>query len=50
MPETQWPWLTTLAAALSEEGERAQALRLEALEQAQATPADHPRKRGDAGV
>ncbi|BCL43247.1 hypothetical protein OIPHN260_27490 [Enterobacter roggenkampii] len=38
MPETQWPWLTTLAAALSEEGERAQALRLEALEQAQATP------------
>ncbi|WP_447854146.1 type VI secretion system accessory protein TagJ [Enterobacter mori] len=38
MPETQWPWLTTLAAALSEQGERAQALRLEALEQAQANP------------
>ena len=37
MPESQWPWLTTLAAALNEEGERAQALRLEALEQAQAT-------------
>ncbi|AWC86076.1 type VI secretion system accessory protein TagJ [Enterobacter cloacae complex sp. FDA-CDC-AR_0164] len=37
MPETQWPWLTTLAAALNDAGERAQALRLEALEQAQAT-------------
>ncbi|MFA1191887.1 type VI secretion system accessory protein TagJ [Enterobacter kobei] len=37
MPESQWPWLTTLAAALNEESERAQALRLEALEQAQAT-------------
>lgn len=38
MPETQWPWLTTLAAALSEEGERASALRLDALERAQANP------------
>lgn len=38
MPEAQWPWLTTLAAALSEEGERARALRLEALDRAQATP------------
>lgn len=37
MPETQWPWLTTLAAALNETGERALALRLDALEQAQAT-------------
>ncbi len=37
MPETQWPWLTTLAAALNDAGERAQVLRLEALEQAQAT-------------
>ncbi|EDX6465835.1 protein of avirulence locus ImpE [Salmonella enterica subsp. diarizonae serovar 60:r:e,n,x,z15] len=36
MPETQWPWLTTLAAALNEEGGRAHALRLEALEQAEA--------------
>ena len=37
MPEAQWPWLTTLAAALNESGERAHALRLEALEQAQAS-------------
>lgn len=37
MPEAQWPWLTTLAAALSESDERAHALRLEALEQAQAS-------------
>lgn len=36
MPETQWPWLTTLAAALNESGARAQALRLEVLDQAQA--------------
>ena len=34
MPEAQWPWLTLLADALMESGERAQALRLAALEQA----------------
>lgn len=38
MPETQWPWLTTLAMVLREDGERAQALRLEALDLAQANP------------
>jgi type VI secretion system protein ImpE len=38
MPETQWPWLTTLAAALSEEGERARALRLDGLDRAEAIP------------
>ena len=36
MPEAQWPWLTLLADALMESGERAQALRLAALEQASA--------------
>lgn len=38
MPETQWPWLTILAAALSEEGERARALRLDGLDRAEAIP------------
>lgn len=37
MPHAQWPWLTTLAAALTENGERASALRLAALEQAPAS-------------
>ncbi|NDO81883.1 protein of avirulence locus ImpE [Citrobacter sp. NCU1] len=37
MPETQWPWLTTLAAALTASGEHARSLRLTALEQAQAS-------------
>lgn len=37
MPHAQWPWLTTLAAALTESGEHAHALRLTALEQAQAS-------------
>ncbi|MEH0884852.1 type VI secretion system accessory protein TagJ [Enterobacter sp. UNJFSC 003] len=37
MPETQWPWLTALAAALNENGARAQALRLTALEHAAAS-------------
>lgn len=37
MPEAQWPWLTTLAQALTESGEHAQTLRLAALEQAPAS-------------
>jgi len=37
MPDTQWPWLATLATALAETGERARTLRLEALEQAEAS-------------
>ena len=38
MPDTQWPWLAMLADALAQTGEQAQALRLAALEQAQANP------------
>ncbi|GGD20091.1 type VI secretion system accessory protein TagJ [Franconibacter pulveris 1160] len=38
MPDAQWPWLATLASALAETGERAQALRLQALEEAEANP------------
>ena len=37
MPEAQWPWLTTLAQALTESAGHAQTLRLAALEQAPAS-------------
>ncbi len=37
MPEAQWPWLSTLAQALTERAGQAQTLRLEALEQAPAS-------------
>lgn len=37
MPKAQWPWLSTLARALTERAGQAQTLRTEALEQAPAS-------------